>query len=80
VSVMAELSDPRFLPLVERKLKTASAHEKTRLAACARACGKPADRIVEIDVSRPVTSSQNPPGGAPIRRVRRRLPLITAMV
>jgi HEAT repeat protein len=51
--IMAELGDARFLPLIERRLKAASAHKKTQWAACARACGAPADRVVTIDASRP---------------------------
>ncbi|PYK12531.1 MAG: hypothetical protein DME65_03860, partial [Verrucomicrobia bacterium] len=51
--IMAELGDPRFLPLIERRTKAASHHEKTQLAACARACGAAADRLVIIDESRP---------------------------
>jgi len=53
LAIIAELGDARFLPLIERKLKAASNHEKTALAACARACGAPAERIVSLDESRP---------------------------
>ena len=52
LSIMAMLGDPQFLPLIERKLKVASAHGRTKLAACARACGAPADRVVTLDASR----------------------------
>jgi HEAT repeat protein len=51
--IMAELGDRRFLPLIERKSKAASKHEKTTLAACARACGAKPDRVISIDASRP---------------------------
>jgi HEAT repeat protein len=49
--IMAELGDARFAPLIERKRGAASAHQKTQLAACARACGAPADRVVIIDAT-----------------------------
>ena len=51
--VVAELGDPRFLLLLERKLKTASPHERTQLDACARACGAQAKRVVAISESQP---------------------------
>jgi hypothetical protein len=51
LATMAELSDARFLPLLERKLKTANAYEKTKLEACARACGLPAEQVMRISES-----------------------------
>jgi len=53
LAIMAQLGDPRFRPLIERRAKTASNHEKTVLAACARACGAPPERAVTLDESRP---------------------------
>lgn len=53
LAIMARLGDSRFLPLIEQKQRTASAHEGIKLAACARACGAPADRVVIIDDSHP---------------------------
>src|SRR5438445_8971986 len=53
LTIIAQLQEARFLPLLERKLKTASAHEKTKLEACARACGAPAKRVVTIAESNP---------------------------
>lgn len=51
LGLLAELGEARFLPLLERKLKTADAHEKTHLEACARACGAAAQRVVTISES-----------------------------
>jgi HEAT repeat protein len=48
LAVIAQLGEARFLPMLEQKMKTANAHEKTELDACARACGAPADRVVAI--------------------------------
>jgi HEAT repeat protein len=53
LSLMAELGERRFLPLLERKMKTADAHERTHLEACARACGAAAGRVVTISASEP---------------------------
>lgn len=51
LAIIAELGEPRFLPLLERMLKTADAHAKTLLEACARACGAAAQRVVTISES-----------------------------
>jgi hypothetical protein len=51
--LIAELAEPRFLKLIERKLKTASAYEATKLRACARACGEQAKEVVVIGESKP---------------------------
>jgi hypothetical protein len=53
LDLMAELGEKRFLPLLERKMRTADAHEKTHLEACARACGAGAGRVVIISESQP---------------------------
>lgn len=53
LGVMAELRDERFLPLLERKLKTADTHAKTQWEACARACGAAPGRVVAISESEP---------------------------
>src|SRR5579872_2637757 len=53
LGLMAELGDQRFLPLLEQKMKTASAHERTQLEGCARACGAAAQRVVRISPSEP---------------------------
>jgi hypothetical protein len=53
LAIIAQLREARFLLLLERKLKTAGAHEKTKLEACARACGAPAKRVVRISESAP---------------------------
>lgn len=47
VLAMAWSQDPRFQPLLLERAKKANKHEATLLAACARACGAPADRVVK---------------------------------
>jgi HEAT repeat protein len=51
--ILAELGSPRYLPLIERKINESSSHAKTQWMACARACGAPADRIVNISAAKP---------------------------
>jgi HEAT repeat protein len=53
LAIIARLREARFLPLLQRRLKTAGAHEKTKLEACARACGSPAERVVTISEAAP---------------------------
>jgi HEAT repeat protein len=53
LELIAELGEPRFLELIERKLKTANAYETTKLNACARACGAKAKDVVAIRGSKP---------------------------
>jgi len=53
VLAMAWSQDPRFQPLLLERVKKANKHEATLLAACARACGAPADRVVKPDGFKP---------------------------
>ena len=53
LELIAELGEPRFLELIERKLKTANVYETTKLNACARACGAKAKDVVAIGESKP---------------------------
>jgi hypothetical protein len=53
LAIMATLGDPRFLPLLERRLTTASPHHRTQISACARACGARVEKVIEISESRP---------------------------
>ena len=53
LAIISQLGDSHFLPLIERKAKTASKHQQAVLAACSRACGGPAGRVVVIDESHP---------------------------
>ena len=53
LELIAELGEPRFLELIERKLKTANAYETAKLNACARACGAKAKDVVAIGELKP---------------------------
>jgi HEAT repeat protein len=53
LTIIAPLGERRFLPLLERKRKTADPYMQTKLEACSRACGAPAGRVVAIDASHP---------------------------
>ncbi|QDT28399.1 putative lyase [Gimesia panareensis] len=53
LAIMAQTADSRFLPIIRSRMKNADAHTKTLMAACARACGAPSDRVVKISATRP---------------------------
>ena len=53
LEIIAELGEARFLKLLERKQKTADAYEKTKIDACARACGAQDKHVVIIGESNP---------------------------
>jgi hypothetical protein len=53
LTIMARLRDPRFLPSLNDRIKSADPHKKTRLEACARACGRASKRVVRISESQP---------------------------
>jgi HEAT repeat protein len=53
LAIIAQLREPRFLPLLEHKLTTDDPYMRKKIQACARACGAPAGQVVMIDHSHP---------------------------
>jgi HEAT repeat protein len=53
LEMIADLGEPQFLKMIERKLKRANLYEATKLDACARACGAKAKEVVVITESNP---------------------------
>jgi len=52
-TVMAWSGDPRFLPVIRERMEKGNRYDRILLSACARACGKPADKVVEISEDQP---------------------------
>jgi HEAT repeat protein len=53
LEIIATLGEPQFLPMLERRHKVASKHAQAQLAACMRACGRPAKKVISISDSKP---------------------------
>ncbi|MCA9016406.1 MAG: HEAT repeat domain-containing protein, partial [Planctomycetaceae bacterium] len=53
LAIMAQSADPRFLPVIQERMKTADSYTGILINACARACGAEAERIVQISETEP---------------------------